>query len=114
ASPNTGAHGQILTSVILAESNFQSGATCSFGAGITVNSCTFNNATQLTASLSISGSATAGARHVGVANPDTQNGTLTSGCSVTAAAPAVISATPNSGAQGQNLSGVILTGTSFQ
>jgi N,N-dimethylformamidase beta subunit-like protein/quinohemoprotein amine dehydrogenase alpha subunit-like protein len=114
ATPNTGAQGQSLTSVVIAGSNFQSGATCSFGAGITVNSCTFNSATQMTASLSISATAAAGPRNVVVTNPDTQNGTLTSGFSVTAAAPTLTSATPNAGAQGQNLASVVLAGTNFQ
>ncbi len=113
-APNTGAQGQILASVIIAGSNFQSGATCNFGAGITVNSCTFTSATQLTASLSISATAAVGTRNVTVTNPDTQNGTLTSGFSVAAAAPSVTSVTPNTGAQGQNLASVVLTGTNFQ
>jgi hypothetical protein len=114
ATPNTGAQGQNLSSVVIAGNNFQSGATCSFGAGITVNSCAFNSATQLTASLSISAAAAAGARNVVVTNPDTQNATLTSGFSVTAAAPGVTSATPNSGVQGQNLASVIIAGSNFQ
>jgi hypothetical protein len=117
ATPNTGAQGQNLASVILAGTNFQSGATCNFGAGITVNSCTFNSATQLTASLSISATAPVGVRNVIVTSPDTQSATLTNGFSVTAAAlppPTVTGATPNTGAQGQNLASVILAGTKFQ
>jgi Bacterial Ig domain len=117
-NPSSGAQGQNLTSVIIAGSNFQSGATCSFGAGITVNSCTFNSATQLTANISISASATTGTRNVTVTNPDTQSGALTNGFSVTAAGPppppTVSSVSPNSGAQGQNLPSVMISGNSFQ
>src|SRR5260221_10621762 len=86
-NPNSGAQGQSLPSVIITGSNFQSGATCSFGAGITVNSCALNSATQLTASITISSTATVGTRNVTVTNPDTQTGTLTNGFSVTTPPP---------------------------
>src|SRR5439155_488944 len=113
---NSGAQGQSLPSVIIIGSSFQSGATCSFGAGITVNSCTFNSATQLTASITISSTATVGARNVAVTNPDNQTGTLTNGFSVTTGAPppSVTSVNSNSGAQGQSLPSVIIAGSSFQ
>ena len=117
-NPNSGSQGQNLTSVILTGSNFQSGATCLFGAGITVNSCTFNSATQLTANITISSTATLGSRNVSVTNPDTQSSTLSNGFTVTMAGPppppTLSSVNPNSGAQGQNLSSVILTGSNFQ
>jgi len=83
-NPNSGAQGQNLPSVAITGSNFQSGAACSFGAGITVNSCTFNSATQLTASITISSAAAVGSRNVTVTNPDNQTGTLTNGFSVSA------------------------------
>jgi hypothetical protein len=83
-NPNSGAQGQNLSSVILTGSNFQSGATCLFGAGITVNSCTFNSATQLTASITISSTAALGSRNVTVTNPDSQSSTLSNAFSVTA------------------------------
>src|SRR6267142_2104546 len=82
-NPNSGAQGQSLPSVVITGSNFQSGATCSFGAGITVNSCAFNSATQLTANITISSTATVGTRNVTVTNPDSQSNTLTNGFSVT-------------------------------
>ena len=117
-NPTSGAQGQNLSSVLLTGSSFQSGATCSFGAGITVNSCTFNSATQLTASITIGSAATLGARNVTVTNPDSQSSTLSNGFTVTTAGPppppVLSSLNPNSGAQGQNLSSVILTGNSFQ
>src|SRR5437773_400457 len=115
---NSGAQGQSLPSVIIAGSSFQSGATCSFGAGITVNSCTFNSGTQLTANITISSTATVGTRNVAVTNPDSQTGILTNGFTVTTAGPppppSVSSVNPNSGAQGQNLPSVAITGSNFQ
>jgi hypothetical protein len=75
-NPISGAQGQNLSTVILTGSNFQSGATCSFGAGITVNSCAFSSATQLTASITISAIATLGSRNVTVTNPDNQSSTF--------------------------------------
>jgi len=117
-SPNSGAQGQSLPSVIISGNSFQSGATCNFGAGITVNSCTFNSATQLTANISISSTATVGSRNVSVTNPDSQSGTLTNGFSVTTGGPppppSVTSVNPSSGAQGQSLPSVIISGNSFQ
>jgi len=117
-NPSSGTQGQSLPSVIITGSNFQSGATCSFGAGITVNSCSFNSGTQLTANVTISSTATVGTRNVTVTNPDTQSGTLPNGFTVTTSGPppppTVNSVNPNSGAQGQNLPGVIVAGSSFQ
>ena len=117
-NPSSGAQGQSLASVILTGSNFQSGATCNFGADITVNSCSFNSATQLTASISISASAALGSRNVTVTNPDSQSSTLSNGFTVTTTAPppppTLSSVNPSSGAQGQSLASVILTGSNFQ
>jgi hypothetical protein len=117
-NPSSGAQGQSLSNVVISGSNFQSGATCSFGAGITVNSCTFNSATQLTANITISSTAATGTRNVTVTNPDSQTATLTNGFTVTTSGPppppSVSSVNPNSGAQGQSLPSVIITGGSFQ
>jgi Bacterial Ig domain len=117
-NPNSGAQGQSLPSVAIGGSNFQSGATCTFGAGITVNSCAFNSGTQLTANITISSTATVGARNVTVTNPGGQSSTLTNGFTVTTAAPppppTVTSVNPNSGAQGQSLPSVVIAGSNFQ
>src|SRR5439155_6270143 len=100
-NPSSGAQGQNLPSVIISGNSFQSGATCNFGAGITVNSCTFNSATQLTANISISSTATLGTRNVSVTNPDSQSGAFTNGFSVATAAPPppITYVTPNSDPQ---------------
>ena len=105
-NPTSGDQGQNLSGVILTGSNFQSGATCSFGAGITVNSCAFNSATQLTASITIGSAATLGSRNVTVTNPDSESSTLSNGFTVTTAGPppppTLSSVNPTSGAQGQS------------
>jgi hypothetical protein len=75
--------------VTLAGSNFQNGATCSFGTGVTVNSCTFNSATQLTANITIAAAATVGTRNVTVTNPDGQSALLAGGFTVNVSASLV-------------------------
>jgi len=114
-TPPNGAQDAVLTGVLIAGSAFQSGATCSFGAGITVNSCVFNSPTQLTAALTIAQAATTGVRNVTVTNPDTQAGTLTDGFTVTPFIndpPTITSVTPNVGTQGTSVS-VEIVGTGF-
>src|SRR5205085_1182395 len=88
-NPSSGALGQNISSVIISGTNFQTGATCGFGPGITVNSCAFNSGTQFTANIAITASAALGARNVTVTNPDGQSATLTNAFSVNA--PSAIS-----------------------
>jgi hypothetical protein len=71
-TPNAGAQGANLT-VTVTGTSFQSGASTSFGAGITINSTTVVSATQLSVALSIASAATAGPRDVTVTNPDGQS-----------------------------------------
>src|SRR5262249_50613919 len=113
-SPSSGGVGQTLSSVGITGSNFVSGATCSFGSGITVNSCTFRSATQLTANITIAANAATGGRTVSVTNPGMQSGSLDNGFTVSSAptpAPGVSSVSPSSGAQGQTLGNVVITGS---
>jgi hypothetical protein len=118
ANPSSGAQGQNLSSVIISGTNFQASATCSFGTGITVNSCAFNTSTQLTTNISIGSTATTGTRDITATNPGGQSGILTNGFTVTAPAPppppTVNSLNPNSGTQGQTLSSVVIAGANFQ
>ncbi len=72
-SPTSGARGATL-SVTIIGTGFASGATCSFGAGITVNSCTFSSSTALVASLTIASDAATGTRTVTVANTTSGSG----------------------------------------
>lgn len=96
--------------VTITGTGFQSGATASFGAGITVNSTTYNSATSLTANITVT--ATTGARNVTVTNLDTGSGTGT-GVFTVNAAPTVTSTTPNSRTQGQTNQNITITGTGF-
>jgi len=82
-NPNSGAQGQNLPSVVLTGNNFETGATCSFGAGITVTSCTVSSPTLITANITVTPTATLGTRSIVVTNPDTQTGTLANDFMVT-------------------------------
>jgi hypothetical protein len=83
ATPNTGTQGQSNLSVVLAGSNFLTSPVCNFGAGITVNSCTYNSATQITASISIAVNAVVGTNTITVTDTDGQVATLTNGFTIT-------------------------------
>ena len=107
-SPNVGAQGKSNLSVTLTGSNFLSSPSCSFGSGITVNSCTYNSSTQITANINILGSAVVGSRNVTLTNSDGQNSTLTNGFTVQVGssnpAPTITNVSPNTGVQGQSAS----------
>jgi len=75
-TPNTGVRGQTLTGVVITGSNFQSGATPSFGNGIMVNGWTFISSTQLKVDIGIDANATIGGYTVTGDDPDTQSGSL--------------------------------------
>jgi len=83
-NPASGTQGQTL-SVVIAGSNFQNGAACSFGSGITINSCTVNSPAQITSAITIIGSAATGLRGVTVTNPGGQFATLANAFTVSAA-----------------------------
>jgi hypothetical protein len=89
-SPTTGEAGTTLD-VTVTGTNFVSGATVSFsGTGITVNSTTFTDSSHVKANITISPSATPGARNVSVTNPDTQSATCGGCFTVTAAVTATL------------------------
>ncbi|MCM0080611.1 hypothetical protein L4X63_03305 [Geomonas sp. Red32] len=112
ASPATGNPGQTLN-VGITGNGFVSGATSSFGAGVTVNSTTYNSATSLTANVTIDPAATLGARTVTVTNPDTTNGSASIFSVISASAPAIASVTPSSIGQGASNVAIAVTGTNF-
>lgn len=88
--------------------NWGSGTTVSFGAGITVSSLSVANATTLTATVNISSTAATGWRSVFV---NTGSQQLTAPFLVNPpGAPIIASISPNGGAQGQTLSNVQVTG----
>ena len=72
ADPNSGSPGQHLANVTITGNTFDTGTSplasfvCSFGAGITVNSCTLDSASQLTADITIVPNAAQGPRSLTV------------------------------------------------
>ena len=116
-SPTSGNQGASNLSVVLTGTNFLSSPTCAFGSGITINSCTFNSSTKITANINIQSTATTGTRNVTVTNTDGQSSTLTNGFTVASGtgnpAPTITSLSPNSGTQGQSNISVVVTGTNF-
>ena len=109
-SPSQAIQGQAL-SVTITGTNLFGVTAVGFGSGITVNSFTVDNSTQITASITVSGSATVGARDVSVTNA-AGTATLTSGFTVNQAPPAIASVNPSQGIQGQT-ENVTITGNYF-
>jgi len=68
ASPSQGSQGTTMN-VSITGANFAGATSVSFSSGITVNSFTVNSITQISANISIGGSATVGARDVSVTAP---------------------------------------------
>lgn len=85
----------------------------SFGFGITVGTVTVDSATKLTAVISVSTTATTGARTVTVTAPDARVATLPNGFTVDAA-PTITSVSPSSARRDGQPHSVTITGTGFQ
>jgi|GEM_PF-5338500 len=79
-NPDQGNQGETLD-VTMTGSNFTAASAVDFGAGITVNSFTVVDSTQITANITIDADATTGARHVSVSTPG-GTGTLSGGFTV--------------------------------
>ncbi len=113
-SPSSLGQGATAQNVTVVGANFASGAIASFsGTGITVNSTTFVDGGHLTANVTISASAPAGARNVTVTNPGGGGSGSCSGCfSVTSVvkAPTITSFSPSKGRVG---AAVTINGTNF-
>ena len=110
-NPASGIQGQTLP-VVITGTKFAGPTTVSFGTGITVNSVTVDNLTQVITNISIAGGATSGAHNVSVTTIG-GTATLTGGFTVNLpAAPTITSVNPASGIQGQTLT-VVITGTKF-
>jgi len=113
-----GSQGQPNLNVILTGTNFLPNPICSFGAGVDVNSCTFNSATQLTANVDVQATAAVGTRNILVTDTDTQTAPLANGFNVVAgtapSAPLLTAVTPNAVFQGTTNVALTLTGANFQ
>ena len=113
AAPSTRGQGATNQNIVITGTGFANGAVASFsGTGITVSSTTFNNATQVTARITIAAGATVGARDVTVVNSDAGRGTGT-GLFTVAGSPAVTSASPNSRGRGASNQTIVITGANF-
>jgi hypothetical protein len=100
--------------VTITGSNFQSGATLSVGAGITVSNVAVASGSSLTATLTIAAGSAVGVRDVTVTNLNGQSGRLASGFTVvTALLPAVTGVNPIQGTAGVTMP-VTITGRNLQ
>jgi hypothetical protein len=81
-SPNSAMQGQLNLTEMITGSNFLSGPVCTFGSGITVNSCTFVSSTQIDANIAIAANAMVGTNTVIVTDTDGQVATLTNGFTI--------------------------------
>jgi hypothetical protein len=111
-TPNTGQQGQNIATVAIVgqNTNFVQGTTvANFGAGITVNSLTVNSATSATANITVQNGATPGARTVTLTT-GTEVASLPTGFTVTSGTATLLSVSPNSGQQGQNIATVAIVG----
>ncbi len=118
AIPNSGVQGLINVNVVLTGTSFLPSPACNFGAGIEVNTCTYNSATQITANIDILANAVVGARDIVITDTDTQTATLPNGFTVIAGValppPTLTGISPNSEFQGATNVSVTLAGTNFQ
>ena len=85
--PNSGSQGQTNINVTITGGFFQPGVTCSFGASVTVSSCTYNSSGQITANISVQYNAAPGPSNVIVTNPDGGSATLPNGFTVVTGVP---------------------------
>jgi G:T-mismatch repair DNA endonuclease (very short patch repair protein) len=105
-TPDSRGQGAASQNLAVVGTGFVDGVTVQFsGAGVTVNSVTFNSATSLTVNVSVAADAAATARDLVLTNPDA--GVLTEpGVFTVSAAPTFTSLTPNNrpvGSPNQNL-----------
>jgi len=97
--PKQGNQGQTL-GVVISGSNLDTATSVSFGSGVSVNSFQANSPSQITANITIGGTASAGAKDVSVTNPfgtDTMEGAFT------IPSASIASVSPSTGKQGQAL-----------
>jgi hypothetical protein len=111
-SPSSRGQGASSQTIVIKGQNFVSGATASFGAGVTVASTSFVSATELSAKVSVESGAATGARTVTVTNPDEGGGSLAGAFTVNAK-PTVSAVSPTSRGQGASAQTVKITGSGF-
>jgi len=112
-NPASASQGKTLN-VIVTGTNFVSGTTFNFGAGITVNSVVISSATQAVVNITVASDAVSGLRTVTVTNPAPGGGTssLTNAFTVGVLNPTVTAITPNAVDRGASAT-VSISGTNF-
>ena len=108
--PNSLPRGAQRQEVRVQGTNFQEGATLSFGAGIAVASTTVTE-TEIVAVVSVAPTASPGSREFSVTKPDKQRGAC-GGCFAVQAGPATTGVEPGTLAQGSETP-LVITGTGF-
>jgi hypothetical protein len=116
-TPSSAANTGTVAITNLSGANFQSGATVKLSrsgqTNINASSVVVVSAGKITCAFDLTGAA-GGVWDVTVTNTDGRSGTLPSGFTVTFAAPAVVSITPNSGTNNGPVNITSLTGTNFR
>jgi urease gamma subunit len=111
-NPSSRPQGAAFQTVTIKGAGFVSGATSSFGPGVTVNSTTFKSSGELSVKISVESGASVGPRTVTVTNPDSGSGSLANAFAVNAA-PNLESINPSSRAQGASGQTITVKGTGF-
>ncbi|MEY2450332.1 MAG: large repetitive protein, partial [Acidimicrobiaceae bacterium] len=94
-------------------SNFADGAAVTVsGSGVTAGTATVTDATHLTVTLTVTGSAALGTRNITVTNADTQAGTCT-GCLTIRTNPTITSVDPTARGQGTTHKSLAVNGSGF-
>jgi len=113
-NPSSVGQGATNVEVYVTGSDFVSGANVSFsGTGITISSTVVQDAFTIRVTLSVSESATTGARDVTVTNPDSGKETLSGGFTINAG-PVVTGCSPNNRGQGAQNQDIEVYGSNFQ
>jgi urease gamma subunit len=112
-SPSSRAQGATSQTILIKGANFESGVGLQVafsGTGITVNSASFVNTTEVSANITVASNAATGARTLTLTNPDTTSATATFTVTVP---PTVTSTTPSSRGQGAPSQAVVVKGSGF-
>jgi hypothetical protein len=112
-SPASRGQGATSQTITLNGAGFTSGTTVSFsGTGVTVNTVSVVNASQLSADISVADAATTGPRDMTVTKPDGKTATLAGAFTVNAA-PTLTALSPSSRGRGATNQNIVVTGTGF-
>ena len=112
-NPAAGRQGETVA-ISISGVDFQDGASVDFSSpGITVNSASFVNATELQANITIASGAPLGGRGVTIINPDGSGATKTEAFTVNQAAPAITEVNPTGGELKETID-VAIKGANFQ